>query len=253
MDSVVLEIRGLYHQFGGLTALNDVSFSVPEGDFLGVIGPNGAGKTTLFNVISGLFRPTKGDVFAFGRKITGLPPYAVTRLGIGRTFQIPRPFNDLTVLDNVVLSLGREYSSIRGLLSAPAGSSRDRERAREILNAVGLGAYSSHRAGDLPIGHKKRLEIARALATGARILLLDEPCAGLALAEARAVMEVVTDLNRRGITVLLVEHNMTIAMSVCANMVVLSYGRIIAQGPPRQISRDPAVIEAYLGRDGETI
>ncbi len=247
---VILETHRLSRHFGGLRAVDQVSFQVRQGEILGLIGPNGAGKTTVFNLISGFLKPTAGTIHFQGRPIHGLRPNAIARLGIGRTFQIVKPFSDLTVRENVLAGLGHDlYPTLRALREHYLRPDAVR-RADRILEAVGLSEYADVRAGTLPIGLLRRLEIARALALEPVLLLLDESAAGLTHHEVEALGALVRRLRDQGITILLVEHNMRFAMGLCDRIIVLNQGRILAEGPPEAIQRNPEVIEAYLGHSG---
>jgi ABC-type branched-subunit amino acid transport system ATPase component/ABC-type branched-subunit amino acid transport system permease subunit len=244
----LLELDGLSKRFGGLTALDDCSFAVRQGSVTGLIGPNGSGKTTVFNLVSGMMAGERGEVRFDGRRIDQLPPWDRPALGIGRTFQITRLFRQLTVLENVVAPLGR-FSWRQ--LGAGGTSGLEAARAQELLDLVGLGAFTGQPAGTLSFGQQKLVELAQVLMLEPRLLLLDEPAGGVNPRLIERIAEVIRELNRSGITFLVVEHNMPLVLELCDPVVVLASGRCIAQGPPRAIQRDPLVLGAYLGGDGQ--
>jgi branched-chain amino acid transport system permease protein len=248
----ILTVAGVTMQFRGLKALDEVSLTVAEGEIRGIVGPNGSGKTTLFNVISGLYRPTGGRVEFQGLDSTGSTPYRLARAGMSRTFQNLRLFGDLTVEENVLVALDRSrtLASWRYLLG-PAGILRQdrqlRRQAREVLERYGLTEFAALAPKSLPYGIQRRVEIARAVAAGPSLLLLDEPAAGLNGEEVRQLSEIVRAIRDGGITVIIIEHNMGLVMSLCERITVLAGGRVIADGEPAEVARTPAVIEAYLG------
>ena len=239
-------------EFGGLKALSRVSIRVGAGEILAVIGPNGAGKSTFFNAVTGTYKPSGGAVYLRGERITGLPPHEIARRGVARSFQNLKPFAEMTVTENVLV--GREVHFRSGLLSAVVRGGRfrederrHRERARELVEFVGLGARRNTLARDLTYGEQKMLEIARALALEPRLLLLDEPVAGMNPTETGFVMELVRKVQAQGITVLLIEHDMRMVMGISERIYVLDHGELIACGTPDEVRNDPQVIAAYLG------
>jgi branched-chain amino acid transport system ATP-binding protein len=252
----MLTLNSVAKHFGGLEVLRDVSLTIPERGVFGLIGPNGAGKTTVFNLVTGLFAPDAGFIEFLGRRLDGLAPYQITRRGIARTFQNIRIFKEMTLLENVLVALGDHprYSAARVLL--PWRRYRDDERresarARELLRQVGLADKADGFAGALSYGEQRRLEIARALATKPKLLLLDEPAAGMNSAEKQQLMDEIVKLGESGLTILIIEHDMRFVMGVTKQIVVLNFGRVIAQGSPEEIRANAEVIEAYLGRDDE--
>ena len=250
----LLEARGLSRSFRGLHALVDYELSLAPLTIHGVIGPNGAGKTTLFHLLSGFLQPTSGTIAFAGRDITGASAFKVARMGVGRTFQNIRLFGELSVLDNVKVALQRQSgrSTIGLLLSSPSFRRAERElddRAMELLELFGLAAQRDRAARNLPYGDQRRLEIARAMATRPKLLCLDEPAAGFNPAEKQRLMDLIRKVRDQGYTVLLIEHDMKLVMGVTDRIVVLEFGRKIAEGLPAEIRDNPAVVAAYLGVD----
>ena len=235
----ILELDRVTKRFGGLTAVSNVSFTVPAGQILGIIGPNGAGKTTLFNVISGYYRPESGRVVFAGRDVTGQAPHAICRLGLTRTFQLVKPFGNLSVMDNVMI----------GALTRLPTVSSARLEAERVVEACGLAAHAAGQARTLPIGLRKRLEVARALATRPRLLLLDEVMAGLNPTELAGMVELIRRLHADGLTLIVIEHIMAAMMRLAQRIVVLHHGEAIAEGAPAAITQDRRVIDAYLGEE----
>ena len=242
----ILEVRGLSKRFGGLTAVSELDFEVREGEILGVIGPNGAGKSTTFNLIAGAYPASSGEILFQNESILGLPPHRIAARGILRTFQHNRPFEGMSVLDNVLVGAHRLFTR----------NSRDEEtarrvRAEELIEFVGLGGKAQANVGTLSFGQGRLLEIARALAGEPRLILFDEPAAGLAPAELDRLAEIIRGIAARGIAVLLIEHDMHFLLPLAHRVVVLNFGAKIADGLPDEIRRNPAVMDAYLGSHAE--
>jgi branched-chain amino acid transport system ATP-binding protein len=257
MSEVVLELKNVTKRFGGLTAVDKFTGHVKKGELVGLIGPNGAGKTTLFNLITGMYEPDEGEMLFFSNRLNGLKPHQITRLGIARTFQNIRLFSDMTVLENVMVAqhckLHSMFSVFSFVFKTPSALKFERNvrvRSEKLLEKVGLLSFANEKASALPYGLQRKLEIARALATEPKLLLLDEPAAGMNPQETSELMDFIKTIRDEfGLSIIVIEHDMKVIMGICERIYVMDYGKLIAEGTPKQIQSNPLVIKAYLGEE----
>ena len=247
----LMRIEDLKMYFGGLKAIDGFDLSIYKGETLGIIGPNGAGKTTLFNAICGVYIPTGGKVIFEGKEVQGTPAHEMAKKGISRTFQISKPLSGLTIFDNVVAAAGvHEYTGIKSYFRK-AHTKEVEDRVEEVIREVGLADVANKKASDVSLGYLRRLEIARALVTEPKLIMLDEPCAGLSNFAINEITELIMALKEKGQSIVLIEHNLPITMKVCDRITVLSYGKKIAEGTPDEVKNNRQVIEAYLGEEDD--
>ncbi len=244
----IIEVQDVVKIFGGLKALDRVSISIKESEIFGIVGPNGAGKTTLFNIISGVLKPTSGKIFFNSKDVSGQPPYKMAQMGLGRTFQVVRPFSFMSVFENVMAAYGaRFYNSI-----TKSFTKWEKEKYVKdvtlILVKTELFEYKDRKASTLPLGIQRRLEIARALALNPKVLLLDESFSGLSFSEIDELKKLVFNINKEGVSIVVIEHNMPVVMDLCKTVAVLNYGKKLVQGSPKGVVNNPEVIEAYIGK-----
>lgn len=249
----ILEIKDLCKYFGGVKAINKFNLELEEGKIYGLIGPNGSGKTTIFNVITGIYKPTSGNVVFCGKGISKMKPYKIAREGIGRTFQNIKLFSNLSVMENVIIACNQDatYNMVESFFRTPKFRKKEKELTEKslmLLEAVGLQDFKNERAKNLPYGHQRKLEIARAVAVNPKLLLLDEPAAGMEADESKELVSFINNIKERfKLTILLIEHHMDVVSNLCDECTVLNFGEVIAKGPLSIVKKDPVVIKAYLG------
>jgi branched-chain amino acid transport system ATP-binding protein len=256
--AAILDVDGIMVKFGGLTAVNDLQFEIEQGELMGLIGPNGSGKTTVLNAISGIYKPISGKLIFNGREINGKRPYEIARMGLGRSFQNNQVFKSMSVLENIMVGYhhcmkSSVFSPIVGLPSADKEEENAQIKSKEILGFVGLAQVQQKMVDSLAYGQQKLVEIARALIAQPKLLLLDEPAAGLNPFEKAELEKLIQKINENGITVLMVEHDMKMVMRLCRHIVVLNFGKKIAEGNPQSVSKNPEVIKAYLGEEDSVV